>query len=114
MAFFIVAGTLLLPPCMWITSGRKKRLRYVYDLLAVLSVYTAGIMSGLAVYEINRHDTVLTTEIHKLFMKPLFLVTAAYLGLYGIYRLMSGSLRRYRKDFGIERSLNKKKLSQVQ
>jgi hypothetical protein len=98
MAFLIIAGTVLLPPGMWITCAMKKGLQHVYDALAVLAVYTFGIMSALAVYEINRHNTVLTTEIHKLFMKPLFLAAGAYLGLYGMYRLIAGAIRRVRGE----------------
>ncbi|WP_438445429.1 transposase [Gorillibacterium sp. sgz5001074] len=89
MALLIVAGTVLIPLAMWGTSVSREGLRSAYDLLALAAALTFGIWSGLAVYGINRHHTVLTTEIHKLFLDPWFLSAGAYLGLYGIYRILA-------------------------
>nr|WP_285867619.1 transposase [Mesobacillus maritimus] len=67
---------------------------FFFDSLAVLSALVFGNISAMAILQIIKDDTVFMTNIHGLFLNPVFLTSGAYLGLYLIYVLSKQTLHQ--------------------
>jgi len=98
MTVWIVLGTLLLPIIMLVAQWLVRPVRYLLDAVAIISAYIFGSVFAVILYTILRDGMIFMTTIHQIFTNPAILITGGYLGLYMIYRLMIGSLRRYQMD----------------
>ncbi|WJH32452.1 transposase [Paenibacillus aurantius] len=94
LAVGVVLGPVLLLAAEWIAG----RYRWLSDALAWVAAVVFGIIAAQAVYEIRRDGTVFMTNVHKVFENELFLLAGAYLGLYGIARILHGLLLRLREE----------------
>jgi hypothetical protein len=70
--------------------------RRLFDGFAVLSAYVFSIIAAIAVYEILRDDMVFMTRIHGVFNNIWFLASGAYLGNYGLYKLIHMMVRQWK------------------
>ncbi|SFB36233.1 hypothetical protein SAMN04488072_11933 [Lentibacillus halodurans] len=89
MKIFLVAGSIVLPVIMYLTQNNWNRLRFMFNLAAVISALIFGNIASLSVYQIIKNETVMMINIHAIFLNPLFLITGSYLGLYIIFRLLA-------------------------
>jgi hypothetical protein len=88
MVFLIIAGSILTPLFMFSLRIFWPMFKLFLNLLAFISVLIFGIISALAIHEIIKDNTVFMTNIHGLFLNPVFLLTGAYIGVYILYRLI--------------------------
>jgi uncharacterized membrane protein YqaE (UPF0057 family) len=88
MKFFLVLGSIALPLIMIGLQRRVERMDMIFNLLSIICALTFGNISAFAIYDIIHNHTVFMTNIHALFLNPLFLLTGAYLGVYLLYRLI--------------------------
>ncbi|WP_284639664.1 hypothetical protein [Paenibacillus silviterrae] len=92
MIWIIGAAALLIPLMMVWTARIWKRMRICYHVTALVSGWIAGVLTADVLLQILSKDTVMMTEVHKIFYNPLFLLSAAYLGLFALYRGCVGLL----------------------
>ena len=85
MKVVLVLGSLLIPILMIVLQLRWSRFRILYNVVALLSALIFGNISSLAIHTIIKDETVFMTNIHALFLNPIFLITGAYLGVYLLY-----------------------------
>lgn len=88
MVFLIIAGSMLTPLLMFSLYMYWPQSKLVLNLLALISALIFGILSALAIHEMIKDNTVFMTNIHGLFLNPVFLITGAYIGVYFLYRLI--------------------------
>lgn len=88
MKIFIILGSIVIPLVMVAIQKYWLKCRIYFNVVSVLSAFIFGDIAALAVYEIIKDNTVFMTNIHAVFLNPLFLITGAYLGVYILYRLM--------------------------
>jgi hypothetical protein len=92
MKFILILGSILAPLLLVILQKVQPKLRLLFNIVAILSALVFGNISSVAIYEIIKDDTVFMTNIHGIFLNPLFLLTGAYLGIYFIYRIVLWTL----------------------
>ena len=92
MKFILIFGSILAPLLLVILQKVQPKLRLLCNIVAILSALVFGNISSIAIYEIIKDDTVFMTNIHGIFLNPLFLLTGAYLGIYFIYRIVIWTL----------------------
>ncbi|WP_404332489.1 transposase [Mesobacillus maritimus] len=88
MVFLIIAGSIITPLLMFGLRTYWEQSRLFLNLLAIICVLLFGIIAALAILEIIKDNTVFMTNIHGLFLNPVFLLTSAYIGVYILYRLV--------------------------
>ncbi|MGM0903786.1 MAG: transposase [Bacillota bacterium] len=88
MVFLIIAGSIITPLLMFGLRTYWEQSRLFLNLLAIICVLLFGIIAALAIHEIIKDKTVFMTNIHGLFLNPVFLLTSAYIGVYILYRLV--------------------------
>ena len=96
MQLLLMLGAILLPVVMFLLR-RYHLLAVAFDLLAAISVLLANLSGGNAVLAIKQHHSEFTTEVHRIFIDPMFLSAAGYIGIYSVYRLLMTTLRRMKK-----------------
>jgi hypothetical protein len=79
---------------MVLVHHKSPRIRFYFHLGALLSALIFGNISTFAIYDILKDETVFMTNIHAIFLNPIFLLTGAYLGIYLLYTL---SLKLHKK-----------------
>jgi hypothetical protein len=92
MKMILIMGSILAPLLLAILQKVQPKLRLLFNIVAILSALVFGNISSVAIYEIIKDDTVFMTNIHGIFLNPLFLLTGAYLGIYCIYRIVLWAL----------------------
>jgi hypothetical protein len=92
MKFILIIGSILAPVVLIFLQKVQPKLRLLFNIVGILSALVFGNISSVAIYEIIRDDTVFMTNIHGIFLNPLFLLTGAYLGIYFIYRIVIWTL----------------------
>ncbi|MEH7436925.1 transposase [Neobacillus drentensis] len=92
MKFILILGSILAPLLLVILQKVQPKLRLLFNIVGILSALVFGNISSLAIYEIIKDDTVFMTNIHGIFLNPLFLLSGAYLGIYFIYRIVIWTL----------------------
>ncbi|TMV53084.1 hypothetical protein FE783_02550 [Paenibacillus mesophilus] len=98
MKAWIVAGTILIPVLIVVLRRLSGQLGLLADAAAVVSAFGFGILSAFAVLDIRRHDTVYSTEVHRLFDSFWFLAFGGYLGLYLISLLLWSAFKTFRRE----------------
>jgi hypothetical protein len=88
MKLLLIFGSVVVPVLMILLQIIWFKLRLVFNTAAILSALVFGNISSLAIYGIIKDKTVFMTNIHGIFLNPLFLLTGSYLGVYFIYRLV--------------------------
>ncbi|MEB1808927.1 MAG: transposase [Bacillaceae bacterium] len=92
MKVLILIVSIVVPIVMVILQKKWTKIRTLFHSIALLAALTFGNIASFAIYTVLRDNTVFMTNIHALFLNPLFLVTGAYLGLYFIYVILRGIL----------------------
>ncbi|SHF94513.1 transposase [Ornithinibacillus halophilus] len=82
MKLLLILGSILIPILMVISQSKWDSMKVVFNILALLSTLIFGNIASIAIYDIIKDGTVFMTNIHGLFLNPLFLITGAYLGVY--------------------------------
>jgi len=88
MKIFLVLTSIVLPVMMFFLQKFRRKFSIVFNFGAVVSGIIFGDIAAVSVYEIIKDHTVFMTNIHSIFLNPLFLSTGGYLGIYIIYRLI--------------------------
>ncbi|MEC0094171.1 transposase [Paenibacillus macquariensis] len=88
MKILIILGSILIPIAMLVIQKNWMKWRILFNVVSVVSACIFGDIATLAIYEIIKDNTVFMTNIHAIFLNPLFLVTGSYLGIYFLYRLI--------------------------
>jgi hypothetical protein len=96
MSWLIILFAIVIPLLMLALARAFPLCRRLFDGIAVLSAYVFGIIAALAVYEILRDDAVFMTRIHGVFNNAWFLASGAYLGNYGLYKLIQMMIRQWK------------------
>jgi hypothetical protein len=92
MKFLLISGSMFAPLIMIFLQKNRPKLRLYFNIGAILSALVFGNISSLAIYEVIKDKTVFMTNIHGLFLNPLFLLTGSYVGIYFIYRMVLWTL----------------------
>jgi hypothetical protein len=87
MKLLLISGSIAAPSLMILSRKIWPKLRIYYNVAAILSALVFGNISSLAIYGILKDKTVFMTNIHGIFLNPLFLLTGSYLGVYLIYKM---------------------------
>ncbi|UOE96147.1 transposase [Alkalihalobacillus sp. LMS39] len=87
MGIVIFAAVILIPIIMVIAQRKWMLMRMVFTGAAIVASMTFGYIAATSVYAILENQEVFMTSIHAVFLNSFFLVSGAYLGLYGIYLL---------------------------
>ncbi|MFC0212707.1 hypothetical protein ACFFK0_09545 [Paenibacillus chartarius] len=61
--------------------------RYWIEGLAFVSAYLFGVIAAVYTGNVLINGTVMMTDIHHIFLNPLFLTAGAYLGVYAMYKI---------------------------
>ncbi|RXJ04295.1 transposase [Anaerobacillus alkaliphilus] len=85
MKLLLIIGSILVPLVMILLQLKWPLFRLLFHILALLSALIFGNISSTSIHEILIDETVFMTNIHGVFLNPVFLITGAYLGLYLIY-----------------------------
>jgi hypothetical protein len=96
MYWLILLSAIVIPLLMLGLARTFALCRRLFDGLAVLSAYVFGIIAAIAVYESLRDDMVFMTRIHGVFNNAWFLASGAYLGNYGLYKLIQMMVRQWK------------------
>ncbi|MBS4196666.1 transposase [Lederbergia citri] len=88
MKIFLVLTSIILPIIMYAVQKSQAKFRLIFNLGAIVSAIIFGDIASLSIFEIIKDNTVFMTNIHSIFLNPLFLLSGGYLGIYIIYRLI--------------------------
>lgn len=94
MQIFLILSIILLSLTMFFMHIKWKRLHFIFNLIAVITMIVFGSIVSVSIYQIIRDNTIFMTNIHGIFLNPFFLVTGSYLGLYIIYQLLIITFKR--------------------
>lgn len=98
LSWLILISAIIFPLIMLILVQGFPVCRLLFDGLAVLSAYAVAIITAIAVYQIIRDDMVFMTKIHGVFNNAAFLASGAYLGNYGLYKLIHSMLKHWKNN----------------
>ncbi|WP_010097395.1 hypothetical protein [Ornithinibacillus scapharcae] len=87
MSIILLLASIVIPIIMFVISKKRNKVKLFFDGVALVSAITFGNIAATSIYEILKDKTVFMTNIHGIFLNPLFLLTGSYLGLYLIYQL---------------------------
>lgn len=93
MKALLVLGSVIFPLIMFFLQRKWIRFRLVFNLSAIIATLVFANISSLSIYQIIIDNTVLMTNIHKIFLNPYFLITGSYIGVYVLYRLLILTMR---------------------
>ncbi|SFS69959.1 hypothetical protein [Paenibacillus sp. 453mf] len=82
MNTLLIALFLILPFILSAISLLFKPIQRVLHFIALFCFYAAGICLLISVYHTNMSGMTFTTQIHHILLDPLFVIPAAYLGIY--------------------------------
>jgi len=99
MEIIVAISVLILPFIVLFLYSLLGKWKFIIDVLAVLAALLFAIVSTVAIYQIRRDGTIFMTNIHRLFDNYIFLISGAYLGMYGLFQLIRYSIRQYKKKF---------------
>ncbi|MCJ8008680.1 transposase [Lederbergia wuyishanensis] len=88
MKILLVLTSIILPIIMYFLHRSQERFRFIFNLGAIVSAIIFGDIASLSIFEIIKDNTVFMTNIHSIFLNPLFLLSGGYLGIYIMYRLI--------------------------
>ncbi|MBP1993318.1 transposase [Paenibacillus eucommiae] len=97
MTILIFLSAVAIPFLLLLLAWGMPAMKLLIDGIAVLSGYVFVIITALAVYQIIRDNTVFMTNIHNVFNNPAFLASGAYLGNYGLYKLLLMFFKQWRR-----------------
>jgi len=87
MEVFLILGRIIAPALMIILQRKWFKFRSIFHVAAILSALIFGNIASISIHQIIENQTVFMTNIHALFLNPLFLLAGAYLGVYLLYTL---------------------------
>ncbi|SDC53597.1 hypothetical protein SAMN02799630_00076 [Paenibacillus sp. UNCCL117] len=93
----LIAGSILAPLLMFAVRFFTPKLALFFDFIAVAALYGFGWIATGAIYKILRDDTVMMTEVHRVFYSSWFLMSGAYLGVYALYVIWWALFSSWRK-----------------
>ena len=97
MKILLIIISIVIPIVMVIINKKGLWGALFLDGLAILSALIFGNIAATEIYEIIRDNTVFMTNIHRIFLNPLFLLTGGYLGLYAVYMLILQGMKSLNK-----------------
>lgn len=93
MKTLLVILSIVVPVGMIYLNKKYNKFTVIFNVTAVISTVIFGSIASTSIYQIHADNAVFTTDIHGIFLKPFFLMTGAYLGVYIIYRLILLTLK---------------------
>lgn len=93
MKIVLILSTIILPLIFYYLKVKIPFAQSTLNILAVISLTIFGMISSTSVYQVIVDDAVFSMQIHGLFLNPLFIISASYLGIYFIYRLLLLAVR---------------------
>lgn len=75
LKILLIAGRIQLPLMIVYSQKNRKRLKFIYTIIAIMATLVFGNIASLAIYQIIKDKTVFMTSIHALFLNPFFLIT---------------------------------------
>lgn len=81
-------GSVIIPLLMYCLQRIWLPLRIIFNVLAIICTLVFGNIAAMAIYSIIKNETVFMTDIHAIFLNPIFLITGAYVGMYVLYLLL--------------------------
>ncbi|MFE4568546.1 hypothetical protein [Paenibacillus chitinolyticus] len=85
----LVWGTVVVVPWLLVWLQNKVAgAKFVLDAAAYAALVLLSGIAGITVGEILVNNTVFMTNVHKVFLNPVFLVSGGWLGLYALQRLI--------------------------
>ncbi|MCZ8515985.1 hypothetical protein O9H85_27005 [Paenibacillus filicis] len=97
MIWWMTVAALLLPALMLGFRFTEPRSAFWFDTAALICLYAFGILCFAAVANTIIEGAESLTEIHNLFLSPVWLTSGGYLGVYVLYRSWIDLFRRYRE-----------------
>lgn len=88
MKLILLLTSVVLPLVMVILQKKWKSTHNYFHLTAIICSLIFGNISAFAIYDIIKDESVFMTNIHGIFLNPLFLLTGGYLGIYLLYILI--------------------------
>ncbi|WP_096200729.1 transposase [Bacillus sp. FJAT-45350] len=88
MKFILILGSMIAPVLMVFIQKRWFVSRFIFDIIALISLLVFGNIASTSIYEIIKNETVFMTNIHGILLKPLFLYTGSYIGVYLLYTIL--------------------------
>lgn len=68
-------------------------LQKAYTVAGIVSALVFGNITAVYIYNVLVENAVFMTTIHGILLNPFFLLSGAYLGIYGIYLLILSLIR---------------------
>ena len=93
LKLLLIVGSVVIPVIMVVLHKKGTKFQIFFNIAAILAALLFGDIASIAIYNIIKEDTVFMTNIHGLFLNPLFLLTGAYLGVYLLYTLILWTLK---------------------
>lgn len=97
MAILIAISAFLAPLVLIVAAWAFPVLRFWIEGLALASAYVFGLLIAVYLAGVIEKGTVMMTDIHRIFLNPLFLTAGAYLGVYTLYKLAFGWLKLWQE-----------------
>ena len=95
MKIILVLSSIIIPIVMIALQWKWFKFQIIFDIIALFAALIFGNIASIAIYHIIKDNTVFMTNIHGLFLKPFFLLTGAYLGVYLLYSLVLRIIKNY-------------------
>ncbi|MDN4523126.1 transposase [Fictibacillus fluitans] len=90
---------LFLPVFMYALKEKFAPMATVFTCLAYFSFLAFSIIASLTVYDIIVTHRVFMTTVHRIFLNPVFITSASYLGLHLLYLLFSAIIKQRSTPF---------------
>ncbi|REE86239.1 hypothetical protein A8990_111136 [Paenibacillus taihuensis] len=94
MAGFVLVGVIIGAVLLIWLRGKSDGVKMLLDGLAVLAYLGFFVLGAASVARTIMDDTVFMTQVHEVFNSPIFLVSGAYLGPYGLALLVQQMVGR--------------------
>lgn len=88
MKILLIVASIVVPIAMLYLKHKSENFTLIFNVVAVVSLLVFGSIASTSIYQVIVDGAVFMTTIHALFLNPVFMVTAAYVGVFLLYRLM--------------------------
>ncbi|MDY0408991.1 transposase [Virgibacillus soli] len=88
MKILLIFGSVIFPVLMFLLQRYQMNFKFIFNLIAIIAALIFGNIASTSIYQVIKENAVFMTNIHGLFLNPLFLITGAYLGVYIVYKLL--------------------------
>lgn len=88
LKIFILFSIIVVPILMFFFQTRWNLLHKLFCLLSIIATMIFGYITALTIYNIIIDQTVFMTNVHAVFLNPIFLLAGAYIGLFITYHFI--------------------------